>query len=91
MTRSAAKQGECRSCGAPVIWAVTHKGKRMPVDADPVENGNIKLRYVGEIIIAAYPGKEHPGLFDDPSFAEKCYVSHFATCEQAKNWRREDG
>ena len=25
-------QSECRSCGAPIIWCVTSKGKKMPVD-----------------------------------------------------------
>ncbi len=27
-------EGHCRSCGAPVMWTVTAKGKRMPVDRD---------------------------------------------------------
>lgn len=25
----------CKSCGAEIIWTVTDKGKRMPVDAAP--------------------------------------------------------
>lgn len=25
-------RGECRSCGEPIIWCITAKGKRMPVD-----------------------------------------------------------
>lgn len=25
-------RAECRSCGAPIIWCITAKGKRMPVD-----------------------------------------------------------
>ena len=28
---------QCGSCHAPVVWAITEKGKRMPVDAEPVE------------------------------------------------------
>lgn len=76
---------ECRSCGAEIVWTVTHKGKRMPVDAEPVEGGNIVLRRDGETVIAEYPGKEHPSLFeaDRPR-----YVSHFATCEDSTEWRR---
>lgn len=23
---------ECRSCGEPIIWCITSKGKKMPVD-----------------------------------------------------------
>jgi hypothetical protein len=25
-------QGMCRSCGAPIFWATTAKGKKMPVN-----------------------------------------------------------
>lgn len=25
-------EAECRSCGAPILWCVTVKGKKMPVD-----------------------------------------------------------
>jgi hypothetical protein len=24
-------EGACRSCGAPVLWAVTERGRRMPL------------------------------------------------------------
>lgn len=35
---------ECRSCGAPIIWAVTTASRRpIPVDQEPVEDGNIEL------------------------------------------------
>lgn len=80
----------CRSCGAPVIWTVTHKGKWMPVDAAPVEGGNIRLRSEadGDRVIAEYPGREHPGLFDDADRAR--YVSHFATCPESDDWRKPD-
>lgn len=77
----------CGSCGHPVIWTVTHNGKRMPVDAEPVEGGNVRLRGEadGERVIAEYPGKEAPSLFGDD---RERYVSHFATCPQAQSWRR---
>lgn len=25
-------RAECRSCGAPILWCVTARGKKMPVD-----------------------------------------------------------
>jgi hypothetical protein len=28
---------ECRSCGAPILWCITVKGKKMPVDVPAVE------------------------------------------------------
>ncbi len=75
----------CGSCRAPVIWTVTHKGKRMPVDAEPAENGNVRLRRDGERMIAEYPGREHPALFEDDG---KRYLSHFASCPFA-DWHRK--
>lgn len=25
-------QAECRACGAPILWCITARGKKMPVD-----------------------------------------------------------
>lgn len=33
----------CRSCGAPVLWAQTPAGKAMPLNPQPVPNGNVLL------------------------------------------------
>ncbi len=33
----------CQFCGAEVVWATTEKGKAMPLNAEPVEHGNIWL------------------------------------------------
>ncbi len=77
---------ECRSCAAKIIWCVTHKGKRMPVDAQPVPTGNIRLRQEGDRVIAEYPGKEHPSLLEDE---RQRFVSHFSSCPDRQEWRRE--
>ncbi len=77
----------CRSCGVPIIWTVTHKGRKMPVDAEAVPNGNIRLRQEGDKVIAEYPGKEHPSLLEDD---RKRYVSHFATCDHSDEWRKHE-
>lgn len=66
---------KCRSCGAAVRWV----GKAI-LDASPVEGGNIEI--VGTTV--RYASKERP-LFD----AGPRYVSHFATCPQAKAWRKK--
>jgi hypothetical protein len=68
----------CRSCGAPVRWAITQHENRMPVDPEPVENGNlILIDRDGELHVAhAVPGT---------------HVSHYATCPDAERWRRRSG
>lgn len=98
-TSKAFTVSECRSCSAAIIWAQTQKGKRMPVDAKPVENGNIRLEermvrsedqygipsYHG-ILTAIYEGKEQGDLFGEEI---PRYVSHFVTCDDAKDWRKD--
>ncbi len=55
-------EGTCRSCGAPVYWTETEKGKRMPVDREPGDDGNIVLIVAesleGSRLIAAYRKKD---------------------------------
>ena len=72
------KLANCRSCHASVIWTETEKGKKMPVDAERVPNGNIELRE-GNPPIAVYAKADG---------ASKRYISHFVTCPQAKQHRK---
>jgi len=75
----------CESCPAPIIWAVTRNGRRMPVDRDPVKTGNVALT-----------DRTHLG---QPPLAEvlaaaRCFgrrdlrESHFVTCPHSTVWRR---
>ena len=72
----------CRSCGAPTIRAKTVNGKTMPVDAEPVDDGNLHLE----------EGPKSPMPFVFVVTGCQCprehYVSHFATCPDAGKWRR---
>lgn len=36
-------QGHCSSCSAPILWAETARGKRMPIDPRPSDVGNVLL------------------------------------------------
>lgn len=72
----------CNSCGAKIIWAVTPKGARIPVDAIPTEDGNLVLEEHRGQLVACVVGQE-PGLFASPR-----HKSHFATCPHASQHRR---
>lgn len=72
---------DCRSCGAPVIWTVTERGKRMPVDAEPVPGGNVRLEQ-------STAGAPPTAVYTKASPLVVEHTSHFATCEQAGEWRR---
>lgn len=75
---------QCRSCRRPITWAITRNGKRMPMDAVPVDDGDWRIELVdGERrIVRIVPGG--PEL--DPGVER--YSSHFVTCPNADEHRR---
>lgn len=76
---------ECKSCKAKIFFAVTLNGREIPVDYEPVENGNL------EITLPPDP-RDMPTAFvlrrDDKALTPTRYVSHFATCPDADEHRR---
>lgn len=82
----------CRSCGAPIRWTRTTQGKTMPIDAEPVEGGNVILtgsesstRAGSRVPVVRVIDPQHPSLPGvDPG---ERFVSHFATCPHADSWR----
>lgn len=72
-------QSVCSSCGAPILWRRTTTNRPIPLDAEPVPNGNIILQPEGRITVL--------GPLDVLSSALPRYVSHFATCKDATDWR----
>lgn len=83
----------CRSCGAPVLWAVTPNSKAIPLNPEPVENGNLVLDAPHPMLGAGGEGHgtgprlaRPPQLDDDPDGAR--YVSHFVTCPNAALHRK---
>ena len=74
----------CRSCHAPIVWAVNDlTGKAMPLDAEPVDGGNVILHALGSTCTVLNAGQGT--LLDDD---EPRYVPHFATCPDADTWRK---
>jgi hypothetical protein len=73
---------KCRSCGASILWALTERHKRIPIDEKPVPDGNIILLDQGNFrpMLALYNS-------DPPPDVDR-YKSHFATCKQAEQWRK---
>jgi len=74
----------CRSCRARIVWAITERGKRMPLDEQPSAEGTFVVRPVygdGVVVLRAISAPE--AGTDEPK-----HTSHFATCPQADRWRR---
>jgi hypothetical protein len=75
---------KCRSCGARILWAETVKGRRIPLDAEPADGGNMVLEQRGHHrapLATVLTGGAAPN--DKPR-----YKSHFATCPNAQQHRR---
>ncbi len=88
----------CQSCTAPLIWATTEKGKPIALDAEPVENGNFRLEERSYPVYGRGPLKREEivlmAVYDSggeesfgTAFAPR-HTAHFATCKDAKGWRR---
>lgn len=66
----------CRACSGQVLWVTLPSGKRMPVDPEPDDDGNVAAYrdargvWVGHVLRA----DERTAPF------EKRFVPHFATC-----------
>lgn len=80
--RRAATRGDqvstCRSCGAQIEWVHTDTGKRMPVDANPVPDGNVIVDGDRATVVAQRPLGYDGAL----------YTSHFSTCPDPGEWWR---
>lgn len=75
---------QCRSCGADMVWVVTRKGKRMPLDPKPSEEG--RFVYDGDDA----DGKPKVAYLRDGQLkfhTGERYTSHFATCPNADQHR----
>ncbi len=72
----------CRSCNAAILWVETVNGRKMPLDPEPVADGNMvvepdgRMRTVKKADANAIP-------FETPR-----YKSHFATCKFAASHRK---
>ncbi len=72
----------CRSCRAPILWAITNAGRRMPLNAQPDPDGLLITwtNNSGELRVSALATGETTG--------RPHYTSHFATCSSADAHRR---
>lgn len=76
----------CKSCKAEIRWALTPKGRRIPLDPGEAPEGNLVLvedpRHIDPPTAYGVAEAEERGL------KGQRVISHFATCAQAKQHRR---
>jgi hypothetical protein len=79
------RPAECRSCKAPVYWAVTTAGNRMPVDVDQVPGGNIELE---PMLFGTELRSQTVAHIVKPEPEVLRYRSHFVSCPDRREWKR---
>jgi hypothetical protein len=70
---------QCKTCLQQIVWGVTANGKRVPLD--PAEK-----RYV---LLHMLEGPAGVARSDDEYGMVDTHLSHFATCPQADQHRKE--
>lgn len=79
----------CDSCGTEIFWAINAAtGKRMPIDPDPRDDGNVVITgdprsITDRLGLAA----QVLGPLEALAHDGELYVSHFATCPDAASWQ----
>lgn len=79
----------CRSCADTIVWAVVQaSGKRIPLNPQPAADGNLAVTGFsakGVPFITYDRGQLELG--EEPVTDDR-YVTHFATCPNARRHRR---
>lgn len=73
-----------RGCSARIIWALSRKDVRMPIDVEPVPDGNVLLGWDAAGNVRATVLTK---AMTARAFGRTLYVSHFATCPDAAYFR----
>lgn len=87
MTYQASK---CRdqTCGAPIIWAITVNGKRMPVDAEPAPDGTILIQApLNDTARSPRATVVDPATPPLDGWDGELHHSHFETCPASDQFR----
>jgi hypothetical protein len=79
------KAQSCRSCKALILWTLTERGARMPVDFAPTTDGTIVLEH-GRDEKGRRVWRSRVQRTDDRAGVRR--KSHYATCPDAKKWRK---
>lgn len=75
----------CSKCKAPITWAYTESGKRMPLDPLPHPDGNVVYAGDGADRVRVLKKADQGDLF---LAGLQRYNSHFVTCPAADSFRK---
>lgn len=77
----------CDYCDQPIIWTVTEKDARMPVDAEPSDHGNVLVRRErGRVIGAVIGSRSKRDAMRSHDVALRTH--HRLSCPRVSEWAR---
>jgi hypothetical protein len=74
----------CNHCQAPILWATTTAGARMPIDADPHPDGNVLVDDAGGHLVAGVLGVGQAA--GARARGQLLHRHHKLTCPHASRW-----
>lgn len=74
---------KCSSCNAPITWIKTVRGRSMPIDPTPCEDGNLILTHAGAMMVSKARAAEYWAA------GTSLFSSHFASCAKSRPKRRK--
>lgn len=90
MSDTPRRRATCRSCDAPILWALTAAGNRIPIDYHPNPAGNVRL----ELVRSAHTSHTEATVLGPLEQAiatndgTELYMPHHATCPHGDTWRK---
>jgi hypothetical protein len=76
----------CTACHAALVWSISERGARAPVDFEAAVDGTVLLFKHGGEIRSVIPPREVLDYLRDVGMP--LHHNHFATCPQAERFRR---
>lgn len=78
----------CRSCSAPIFFAITDKGRRMPLDSEPNSAGNVSLGAYDSSGLRIATVLSNLDLEMARADGALLYMPHHAVCPESEAWKR---
>lgn len=84
----------CRECGAPLEWAITDNGRKMPLDLGAFTDGRLVVvgRLEGAPLVVSLTGDQLARLGSATTLRGakvELRRSHFQTCSKPERFRRQ--
>ena len=85
------RSGRCKSCGTPIYWIKTLKGKWLPVNRRAIMATPVHIGGYTFVLVAGTTGQDLPEAAESYDGIDSviAFEAHFATCPEADAFRKK--